>query len=212
MNSDSIHNFENRNVWIFQSNPKYYRILEALEALDEIVFMITRYRNEIKKDDTVLLWVSGKYAGIYAIGEVSDHIIERTSPEEDAQFWVDPSAAEVPKPRAPFRILKRFLGNPILKKEIIKIHELTQLAILKQPNATNFRITENEWRALTSLMPDRETIQPRPDIKKWAEKQARGGKIYKESCGQILERYIQEYFSPNDEHTRDEIMAYFSEH
>ena len=86
MDSESIPNLENKKIWIFQSNPKYYRILEALEALDEIVFMITRYRNEIKKGDAVLLWVSGKYAGIYAIGKVADHIIERTSPEEDAKL------------------------------------------------------------------------------------------------------------------------------
>ncbi len=37
------------------------------------------------------------------------------------------------------------------------------------------------------------------------------GRYYDESCGQILERYVQEYFEPGKEHSRDKIQAWFAE-
>jgi len=207
-----LENNEKRQVWIFQSNPKYYRILEALQELEEIVFSVSRYRNEIRKGDRALLWVSGKYAGIYAIGYVRDHIREGISPEEDTKFWVDSEAEEEPKPRAPIRLEKRFLGNPILRQKIKELPELTQLDILRQPNATNFRVTDEQWKAIKSLLPEEESLSPNDAVMKWAIKQAGGRKLYDQTCGQILEKYVQENFEPIKEYPRDRIYVWFADH
>jgi EVE domain len=58
------------NYWLFQANLKYSQILEAIQELDKIYWLITRYDQEITPGDRVLIWIAGKQAGIYAIAEV----------------------------------------------------------------------------------------------------------------------------------------------
>lgn len=168
-----------KNVWIFQSNPKFYRILEALQQLDEIVFKVSRYRNQIMMGDTVLLWISGKYAGIYAIGYINANVADRISPSEDAAFWVDRTRAEIPEPRVPVRIEKRFLAKPILKQSLMNSLQLAQLDILRQPNATNFRVSHLQWNELQKLIPSQESRMPDRKILEWCTKAANGKKINK---------------------------------
>ena len=50
-------------VWIFQANPKLYRILEALQHLDRMQFLTNRYKDRIHVGDIVLLWMSGQPRG-----------------------------------------------------------------------------------------------------------------------------------------------------
>lgn len=52
------------SYWLFQGNPKYYRILEAIRDLEQIPWLVTRYAKDIAVGDGVLVW--GK-AGVYAI-------------------------------------------------------------------------------------------------------------------------------------------------
>lgn len=58
--------------WLFQANPKYSQILEAIQTRDGIYWLVTRYNKEIAPSDRVLIWIAGKQAGIYAIAEVSE--------------------------------------------------------------------------------------------------------------------------------------------
>jgi hypothetical protein len=57
--------------WLFQANPKYSQILEAIQKLDGIYWLVTRYDKEITPSNRVLIWIAGKQAGIYAIAEVA---------------------------------------------------------------------------------------------------------------------------------------------
>jgi hypothetical protein len=41
-------------------------------------------------------------------------------------------------------------------------------------------------------------------------KQARAGKIYDESCNELLERFVAETFADEEEHSRDEITSWFA--
>ena len=66
--NDPVPLVQESQVWIFQSNPKFYRFLEALQKLDRMQFLTNRYKNRIKVGDIVLLWMSGNHAGIYAQG------------------------------------------------------------------------------------------------------------------------------------------------
>jgi hypothetical protein len=203
---------EGARVWIFQANPKYYRILDALQALDEIVFRVTRYGGEIRKGDTVLFWISGKFAGIYAIGKVTDSVREMVSPEEDVVFWTSGDGAEITRPSVPIKIEKRFLANPLLKEKIAETPALGKLDIMRQFNATNFKVTTDQWVALRALLPKEETLDPVEEVKKWANKQAGGRKLYDETCGRILEHYVEKNFEPKKEYSRDKILAWFHQH
>ena len=55
------------SYWLFQGNPQYFRVLEAIRDFEQMYWTITRYAKEIVPDDGVLLWKAGKQAGIYAM-------------------------------------------------------------------------------------------------------------------------------------------------
>lgn len=198
-------------VWLFQANPKYYRILEALQALERLTFLTNRYKDAIAVGDVVLLWMSGKHAGIYAQARVAEGIDLRGSDGPDASFWADPSAAEDVKPRVVLAIERRFLGNPVLKTRIASVPGLRDLMILRQPNGTNFRVTPDEWAALQPLLPERDSREPDQVVLSAAIRTARGGKLYERTCGELLEQYVAERFAPGHEHPRDAIVAWFKE-
>ena len=197
-------------AWIFQANPKFYRILEALQTLDHMQFLTNRYKDRIQIGDIVLLWMSGKYAGIYAQARVIEAVEQRMSTAEEAAYWADPKNGETQKPRVVLTIEKRFLGNPLLKSTIAKKEGLGSLMILRQPNGTNFRVDADQWKLIRPLLPTEESLEPDRKVLTWAMKRARGGKLYDQSCGELLERLVADVFSDGQEHTRDELTGWFA--
>ena len=197
-------------VWIFQANPKLYRILEALQHLDRMQFLTNRYKDRIHVGDIVLLWMSGNHAGIYAQARVVEGVADRKSDGDDAAFWADPSSGATTKPRVVLAIEKRFLGNPLLKTTIAATEGLANLMILRQPNGTNFPVDADAWELLRPLLPTEETREPAREVLTWAMKRARAGKIYDESCNELLERFVAETFADGEEHSRDEITSWFA--
>ena len=77
------------NHWLFQGNPKYYRIKEAIQAFETMPWLVTRYAKEMQVGDGVLVWIAGADAGIYAISEIIElpQVLE-TIP--DAEYWTNP--------------------------------------------------------------------------------------------------------------------------
>ncbi len=206
----SLPDARKQRVWIFQANPKYYRILEALQQLDRMQFLANRYKDRIQVGDTVLLWMSGNHAGIYAQARVVEGVAERKSDGDDAAFWADPSSGSTTKPRVVLAIERRFLGNPLLKTTIVATEGLGNLMILRQPNGTNFPVDVDSWELLRPLLPTEQTREPAREVLTWAMKRARGGKIYDESCNELLERFVAETFAGGEEHSRDEITSWFA--
>ena len=206
----AVHDVKEARVWIFQANPKFYRILEALQHLNRMQFLTNRYKDRIHVGDIVLLWMSGNHAGIYAQARVVEGVADRKSDGDDAAFWADPSSGATTKPRVVLAIEKRFLGNPLLKTTIAATEGLANLMILRQPNGTNFPVDADAWELLRPLLPTEETREPAREVLTWAMKRARAGKIYDESCNELLERFVAETFADGEEHSRDEITSWFA--
>ncbi|RKG48488.1 EVE domain-containing protein [Corallococcus sp. AB011P] len=199
-------------VWIVQANPKFYRILEVLQRVDRMQFLANRYKDRIAVGDIVLLWMSGEYAGIYAQARVVEGVAERTSGGEDAAFWADGSDGNTARPRVVLAIDRRFLGNALLRSTIAAQTGLEGLMILRQPNGTNFAVSDEEWSHLRALLPSDENVEPSTKVLAWAKKRApRAGKLYEESCGELLERFVAEAFADGEEHSRDEITQWLFE-
>lgn len=60
-----------RRLWIFQMPPDAWRDwMRHLEAGLEPVFELTRFKREVRGGDGVLLWVSGKDAGVHGTSRV----------------------------------------------------------------------------------------------------------------------------------------------
>jgi hypothetical protein len=47
--------------WLFQANPEYSQILEAIQKLDGIRWLVIRYDKEIAPSGKVLIWIAGQY-------------------------------------------------------------------------------------------------------------------------------------------------------
>lgn len=138
------------NHWLFQGNPKYYRIQEAIAAFETMPWLVTRYAKEMQVGDGVLVWIAGAEAGIYAIAEIIElpQVLE-TIP--DAEYWTIPVSAKKDKPRAQLRFLRKLLGQPLRKHELKQDPILKDLLVIKAPNSTNFKVTPEQWERVYQL-------------------------------------------------------------
>jgi len=135
--------------WLFQGNLKYYRVLDAIKDLEEMPWPVTRYIKDVAVGDGVLVWVAGAEAGIYAIAEITEP--PQILPElPDAHYWIDPSRAEG-KPQAKIRFVRKLLGQPLRKPELKEDQILKNLLVMRAPNSTNFKVTEQEWKRVYQI-------------------------------------------------------------
>ena len=137
-------------VWFFQANPAYYDIDAALGALDRIWWRVPQYTNEIHVGDVVVLWRSGKEAGIVGLGRIiadpRQHAIDPA--EKPFVLTQDEGAEDVT------RALIRVQPVPFISKEQVRAAtELRQHQIVVAPMGTVFPVSSAEWTALAKFLP-----------------------------------------------------------
>lgn len=135
-----------QNYWIFQANPKAFDIETALkqEILND--WTVTAHKDKIKIGDKVILWVTGKQSGCYALAEVTSEPHSKTiSP--DSHLW---SAEDKSELKADIKVTHNLVHAPILKEQITSIDKLSKLKIGNQ--GTNFSATEEEYSSLLELV------------------------------------------------------------
>lgn len=136
--------------WLFQANPKYSQILEAIQTLDGIYWLVTRYNKEISPGDRVLVWIAGKQAGIYAIAEVEEAPQFMAEPP-DIDIWTMPIRAKA-RFYAPVRFQQKLLDAPLLKSALFYDPVLYELEVIRRPHNSNFRVSEEQWHRVITLL------------------------------------------------------------
>jgi len=136
--------------WLFQGNPKYYRVLEAIKELKEIPWLVTRYAKDIAPSDGVIIWLSGSQGGIYATAEVIEPAQFLTE-IPDKKYWVDSTRA-LGKQQAIIRFTNKFVESPLLKNQLQEDSVLKNLLVLRAPNSTNFKVSSEEWEQVQKLI------------------------------------------------------------
>lgn len=152
--NEEILKTEEPSIWIFQGNPERYDILNALsdpEIGNSIHWLVNQNKLRIKKGHLALIWMSGKDAGIYALGRIESdpQLFPEYLPE--TKYWIGEDEIKE-KLRVKISILKRFINNPIKKEFLKTIPSLANLSILKQFQGTNFPVNDLEWFTLVSLI------------------------------------------------------------
>jgi hypothetical protein len=157
--ADEEHHDDERNVWIFQANPKHYDLIGYLSApstqegsIDS--WSVRRYGKEIQDGDVVLLWSAGKNAGIYGIGTVVGSTYER--PRQD---W-EPEGSPDVHTAIDYRLEMSLVDRPILRSDLIHDPVLKDLSVIRQPNGTNFRVTPAQWEVLQSILEEEHNLEP----------------------------------------------------
>lgn len=139
------------SAWIFQGNPKYYDVIGAVEALDEITWAVNQYPKQIKKDDKAYIWVSGSDGGIIASGTIL------CDPEMRKPNLSDPYNRGDALKSAPYLAvdisIERKLTLEKVPRAVLLVDERTkQLEILTYPGATNFRVTKAQEEIIESII------------------------------------------------------------
>jgi hypothetical protein len=99
-----------------------------------------------------LIWVSGKAAGVYAIGSIlSVPVLQPDSPK-GVSYWYNPIEGLQTRARALVKYERKLLENPLLKEYLQWDFELKNLSIFRRPMGTNFRVTPQEWEALSKWL------------------------------------------------------------
>jgi hypothetical protein len=133
-----------RRSWIFQGNPKMFRIDEYLEFRSEVVWSVNQHKQEIEPGDRVYLWRSGAAAGVIAIGRVISSV--QPLPDDVPELWIGPTRKNSGlADRVRVQIIKR--QKPVLSRERV-MELLPELAFFRKSQGTNFPISEREANIL----------------------------------------------------------------
>lgn len=139
------------SCWIFQGNPKYYDVLEAINDLDSIAWAVNQYPKQIKKNDTAYIWISGSDGGIVAAGTIlcdpemrdsdkNDPYTRSDTLNEDAHLTVD------------IKLERKFTDAIVSRKVLLADERTKKLEILTYPGATNFRVSKDQKKVIESII------------------------------------------------------------
>jgi len=141
------------NYWIFKVNPKHYRIDDRLLNLaPQLTWMVTRYRERIKKGDTVFIWRAGTPRGICAVLEIEACPYEPESTDLNDGFELPPgSVTRGLEHWAKGQLIQRF---PIIEASVIKkIPGLELFSFFSAfQQAINFSVTRQEGARLLEFI------------------------------------------------------------
>lgn len=149
-----------KNKWFFQSNPKEYDILNALSDPEykRMSWQINQHKHEIKKGDFVLIWVSGKEAGIYAVADIiEDPSMRYAYPFNNDKHCVSQKAKERAAEKRLRAIVetKHKFKNPIYRQELIE-KGVNGSPVKGFYRKTNFKISEKDWHIIREILRIRE--------------------------------------------------------
>lgn len=135
------------NYWVFQSNPKFFLLKEALEAEAIRTFSLKAHKAKIQAGDKVILWEAGKRTGCYGLATI------QASPEK-----MEVAAIEKPyfkKPpnkglRAALQIDYNLWNRPITKEILPDIAGFEPF--YAGIPGTNFKATKAQYDALVNVI------------------------------------------------------------
>jgi hypothetical protein len=136
--------------WIFQANPERYDVLADLRA-GPITggWSIARHQDELAAGEPAGLWVSGRHAGIYALGRIAPGA-QFEAPAGEG--WLHPEDRDTTMRFQPIEFDELLLDNPITKDELRSDARFATARIISQPFAANpFLTTNEEWKAIEEL-------------------------------------------------------------
>lgn len=133
------------NYWIFQGNPNQFDFETALREniLDD--WTVSAHKDKIKPGDKVILWITGKVSGCYALAEVTSEPYEKEQ-SADSHLW---KTEDKNNTKVDITITHNWVDDPILKADLEQESILKNLKVGNQ--GTNFSATKDEYNYFLSL-------------------------------------------------------------
>ncbi|MCG9886085.1 MAG: EVE domain-containing protein [Cyanobacteria bacterium] len=137
--------------WLFQGNPKYYRLDDAIADFTEMYWPMRRYGQFVAPGDGVLIWRAGAAAGVVAIAEILTAAATR-SEELDRAYWLDRTKVKAETPKVRIRFTRKLGDRPLLKTICKGDPLLKDLPVIRQPNNTNYKLSPEQWQRVFELL------------------------------------------------------------
>jgi EVE domain-containing protein len=130
------------NSWLFQGNPKYYKIRPALHHFKATstptTWLVKAHKAEISTGDEVFFWEAGAKAGLVGWGEVQTEPARIPLEEEELQFVVVKTKFDGPRLRVRIKVEGECYRS---RTELRSIDALrTWTPVRRGVEGTNFRI------------------------------------------------------------------------
>jgi rubredoxin len=147
--------------WVFQFNPAIYRWFDRIKENRETEqWLTTQHARYIREENKVAIWASGMEAGVYAIGEIVTNPRKSHLTQEQEKYWTNKE--DVSKFREKYSVtikyLKVIVDRPLLEDECSKDPVLSNMAVLTQPQGTNFPLTRKQWNRIIELIDQKHQI------------------------------------------------------
>ena len=111
------------NYWIFQCNPDSFDYGNALKNNLIDTWTVSAHKDKIKVGDKVIIWVTGKNTGCYALAQVTSEP-EIKSNTKDSALWKTEDKNPL---KVGIEITHNLVSNPILLNDIKEIAEFEKL-------------------------------------------------------------------------------------
>jgi len=158
-------------AWIFQGNPKIFDIDDYLARYPELIYWrVPRYQAEISVGDRAFVWRAGSDAGLVASGTIAEVPVGASDvkhPEAlgDDLWYADSPDLEEKKVGIKLDSIRLYAEEGMVARTLIKDDSLLQgNPIIKMPNATVFRLNEDEHKRVEEIWSGTYEIKPAVSI------------------------------------------------
>ncbi|MCM3609966.1 EVE domain-containing protein [Planococcus sp. MERTA32b] len=145
--SEREHSF----IWIFQGNPKYYDVIDAVNDLQEITWAVNQYTKQIKKGDRAYIWLSGPGGGIVAAGTILCNP-EIRQPNLQDRYSRSESLNNKEYLAVDIKIERKLTASIVERTLLLADERTKKMEILTYPGATNFKVTKEEDQVIQSII------------------------------------------------------------
>lgn len=135
----------NSNFWIFQGNPTVFDFETAIRENLLHYWTVSAHKDKIKVGDKVILWITGKSAGCYALAEVTAEP-QKIKKSPDAHLWKTKDKNSL---KAGIKIHYNLIDNPLYWKKLKSVKGFENLKVGNQ--GTNFSASREEYRTIERL-------------------------------------------------------------
>ncbi len=143
--------------WVFQADPKRFDIDGFLATGPAaMAFLVTRGAKDMRVGDTVYIWraIGGgdeKLSGVLAQAEMIAEPVTRPDHPLSKSFWAVPTEVDEPAIRAELRFVRIALKDRLKRGWLADDPVLKNMTIIRQPAATNFRLTDAEATRMSAV-------------------------------------------------------------
>jgi hypothetical protein len=139
---------EDVGYWVFQGNPAYFDTAGALKAgvLDN--WGVGAHKDKIKPGDKVILWVTGRQSGCYALATVTTPVTGRLPNEADSEFSTGLMREPLPE-RVGIRIDHNLWDKPVPKHKVLGLPGMEGFKGGNQ--GTTFQATREQFMIMERL-------------------------------------------------------------